>query len=72
MASEKKVAIKPPPPPSKWGCENWLVIERGRQQVKRLRTTGVGARRCCCFLFVCALPSTEADDLQVFSLLLAE
>ena len=24
---------------SKWGCENWLVIQKGCQQVKRLRTT---------------------------------
>ena len=26
---------------SAWGCENWLVIEKGCQQVKRFRTTGL-------------------------------
>ena len=28
---------------SKWGCENWLVMQKGCQQVKRLKTTAVGA-----------------------------
>ena len=28
---------------AKWGCENWLVMQKGCQQVKRLKTTAVGA-----------------------------